>query len=184
MRRRAVKIDDLRFVQALCLEMAKALEDTVGSSDAEAYFRLVGLSLAESFSKRFGAPSHSGAPDRDRLRATLNELLTDLFDGRIIAETEAQLVLKGCRCPLGASVKGRTSLCHVTSALLGSLVAQSQGYASVHQPKTFAKSDRECLTVIDLKPQDHGIEVEEYFRDDRCHQSTLCGCSTRSATPS
>lgn len=165
----APNIDGIYFLSILGSEIARALDDTVGHSDSQSYFRLVGLALGEHIEKLCLEKTGLRALDRPQLLRFLDGLLASLFQGRIVEATETQLVLRGCSCSFGgcsfgASPGRRTSLCRVTTGMLGYLVAQSQGYAHVRQRDVAARGDGGCLTIIEFKSPATPSHGEEYFR--------------------
>lgn len=155
----------VNYLQSFGIEIAKALYNTVGSADSDNYFRLVGLSLGDMMFAELFESRQADECNQEMFLDILDDFTATLFDGRVEDQGDGRVVVSGCRCPLGNSVKGQASVCHVTAGMVGRLFAQVHGYARVSQPRTLAKGDCGCTTVIDLKPSDDDPGAfEEYFR--------------------
>lgn len=154
------------FSRRLILELASTLEDVVGMREAEGFVAVVGA--------RVGAHIHGLYQDEvghgQFELVEVAKLLVDLkarIGGTFRVESfeDDRIVLANSRCPFGAAVMGRRSLCMMTSNVFGHIAAESLGYARVELAETIAAGDGRCLIVIELEPGDAANRTaREYFK--------------------
>ena len=103
-------------------------------------------------------------------RAQVAAVLVDLKrriqgDFYLISENDEKIVLGNRVCPFGDQVKGRPSMCMMTSNVFGSIAANNVGYAKVELQETIAQGHPGCRVVVYLKPTEEAVAAEgrEYF---------------------
>lgn len=163
---RGVALDGGSFMRALALNMANALEEVVGIEDASGFISIVAQSLGQDIHDQYCEELGT-----DRVpRACLADVLVDLkrrIDGDfyVIEENEERIVLGNRRCPFGDGVRGRHSLCMLTSNVFGVIASESTGYARVELGETIAAEDVECRVVVHLRRAQGIAGGREYFAD-------------------
>ena len=154
------------FLRSLLRELTGTLERVVGIDEASGYISvvggLIGRQIDESYRRALSV--------EDLSREQVTDVLVDLKrriqgDFYVIEEREDRIVLGNRRCPFGDFVKGRPSLCMMTSNVFGSIAAQNLGYARVEIEEAIARGDAGCRIVVHLKPsKDAEPDTREYFR--------------------
>ncbi|NJQ00394.1 methanogen output domain 1-containing protein [Streptomyces zingiberis] len=159
------------FMQTLLRELASSLESVVGLQEASGYISLVsqtvGLQINDAYTRALSLEKLS--------REQVAEVMVD-FKQRIggdfflIEHDEEKIVLGSRSCPFGENVRGRESLCMLTSNMFGTLAARNLGYARVDLQETIARGSAGCRVVVHLVPRpeedDEPSAVgREYFDD-------------------
>ncbi len=154
------------FLRALLRELAGSLQDVVGIEEASGYISVVGGAIGDQIDA-----AYRQALRVDRLsRAQVTDVLVDLkrrIQGgfHVIEEREDRIVLGNTACPFGDYVKGRPSLCMMTSNVFGSITAQNLGYARVEIDEAIAFGHPGCRVVVHLVPTDlPSPQAREYFQ--------------------
>ena len=162
-----VRLERDVFMRRLLRELSGTLQDVVGLEEAAGYISVVGASMGEHIDAEYRR-----ALNVDKLtRGQVAEVLVDLKrringDFFIIEETEDKIVLGNRTCPFGDMVRGRPSLCMMTSNVFGYITAQNLGYAAVELKETIAQGNPGCVVVVHLrpKPESTNSEIREYFK--------------------
>lgn len=156
------------FLRGLLRELSGALEDVVGLEEASGYVSLVGGAVGDRMNR-----DYRNALAVDRLSAPqVAQVLVDLKrriqgDFFILEESEQHVLLGNRACPFGEYVRGRASLCMMTSNVFGTIVAENLGYAAVRLDRTIAAGHEECRVLVQFRPDPSGTAgVREYFRKD------------------
>lgn len=161
-----VGLSQNRFMAALIRHLSGTLQDVVGLDDAEGFISLVGQQIGDDINH-----DYRRALSLSRLsRSEVSEVLVDLkrrIDGDfyVIEENDQKIVLGNNRCPFGAMVEGRPSLCMMTSNVFGAIAAENLGYAKVSLEKTIANGHGGCTVVVYLQDTEESRDAEgrEYF---------------------
>lgn len=153
------------FCLDLIADMTGVLEDTVGLEDAEGYVTIVGQMMGERIYQERGF-----GPDQPLPEADLGDVLVDLKSkiegGFSVDEVRANgLTFVNDKCPFGARVEGRRSLCMMTSNVFGFLASQCKGYAKVELERTIALGDSMCRVHVHFDKND--AAGREYYKIDR-----------------
>lgn len=153
-------------MRSLALTMTHALEEVVGLEEASGFISFVAQSLGQDihdlYCEQLGA---------DRVpRSCLGDVLVDLKqriggDFHIAEESDDRIVLGNRHCPFGSGVRGRHSLCLLTSNVFGVIASESTGYARVELEETLAADDMECRIVVHLRRDRGATNGREYFAD-------------------
>lgn len=141
------------FFSSIIGELSGLLENMIGLQDAEGFISTVGGSLGHRISGLYPIGTDSAVPDR--LAAVLVDLKTRIkgeFD--VVSADADQVVLSAGRCPFGDKVRGRPSLCMMTTHVFGRVVADRNGYAHVAIDQSIARGDAGCHVVVTLKLND------------------------------
>lgn len=154
------------FLRSLLRELAGTLEAVVGVSEASGYISVVGGAIGE----QIDAAYRHGLSVERLSRSQVRDVLVDLKrriqgDFYVLEERDDRIVLGNRACPFGDFVKGRASLCMMTSNVFGFIAAQNLGYARVQVDEAIATGHERCRIVVHLQPSD-AIEPDarEYFR--------------------
>jgi predicted ArsR family transcriptional regulator len=154
------------FLRALLRELTGTLEDVVGLSEAEGFIALVGQRIGDRMNDYYRAELGSPRIEQKQIGGVLVDLKKRIRGEFFVEqESEDQIVLGNHRCPFGDAVKGRSSLCMMTSNVFGTITAENLGYARVQLDETIAKGDRGCRVIIELNEalDDESSEGREYF---------------------
>jgi predicted ArsR family transcriptional regulator len=162
----AVGLERDVFLRSLLRELAGTLESVVGLEEASGYISVVGGVIGDQIDR-----SYRTALAVDRLsQAQVAEVLVDLKrriqgDFFVIEQREDRIVFGNRRCPFGAFVEGRPSLCMMTSNVFGSIAAENLGYARVEIEEAIATGHPGCRVAVYLRPQpEFDPSAREYFR--------------------
>lgn len=164
-----VALDRDRFLRSLLRQLAGTLEDVVGLDEASGYISVVGGSIGDQIDAEYRRAIGVEKLTRDQVAGVLVDLKRRI-EGEfyIIEETEDRIVLGNRACPFGDYVKGRPSLCMMTSNVFGSIAARNLGYARVEIEEAIAMGHPGCRVVVHLKPrEDPEPGSREYFGPDR-----------------
>lgn len=162
----SVSLERDTFMGSVIRHLSGTLQDVIGMSDAAGFVSIVGQRIGDEIND-----SYCDALQVSRLsRKQVVEVLVDLkrrIDGEftVVEESDEKIVLRNSRCPFGASVDGRPSLCMMTSNVFGVLAADNLGYAKVHLAKTIAEGHSGCEVVVYLQDTAEAIAADgrEYF---------------------
>ncbi len=152
------------FMASLATKLAQSLEEVIGLDEAQGFISIVGSRMgAEIGSEYCKGLSTDRVP-----RARLAEVLVDLKariggDFHVVRESENEIVLGNRACPFGDAVRGRPSLCMMTSNVFGHIAAQSAGYARVSVDESIATGHAGCLISIRFDSES-GSDGREYYR--------------------
>lgn len=155
-------------MRTLIRTLAGTLEQIIGIEEAEGYISVVGAQIGEQIDTQYKTVL---AVDRLN-KQQVSDALVDLkrrIDGEfyIIDEREDRIVLGNRKCPFGAAVLDRPSLCMMTSNVFGFIAAENLGYARVDLEETIARGDPGCRVTIYLRPTEHAVDGQrEYFGSD------------------
>ena len=162
----ALPLDRDRFLRALIRELAGTLEDVLGLEETNGYISLVGGAIGTAIDRDYRAALHVGRLDGAQVAAVLVDLKRRIQgDFYIISADEEKIVLGNRACPFGEQVRGRPSLCMMTSNVFGSIAANNLGYAKVELQETIARGHAGCRVVVYLNPTEEARAAEgrEYF---------------------
>lgn len=161
-------LDRTEFTTRLLTDLVGSLQVAIGEEATTAFIDAVGLRTGEAILSMY----RSGlGPGRLSL-SVLASILVDLkrrIDGdfRIVSVDEDQIVLSNHACPFGSLVRGRPSLCAMTSNVFGTIVSETDGYARVELSETIASGSPGCRVLIHLKADPEaavdGVRTREYF---------------------
>jgi len=160
-----VPLDRDRFLRALLRELSGTLEDVVGLEEASGFISVVGGSIGRQIDAAYKEATNTEKLSADEVGAVLVDLKRRIEgDFHIIEQTKERIVLGNRACPFGDYVKGRPSLCMMTSNVFGSVAADNLGYAHVVIEEAIARGDAGCRVVVNLKPpSEPAAEGREYF---------------------
>ncbi len=154
------------FLRTLLGELSSTLQDVVGLEEASGYVSVVG--------QRVGAwinAAYESELGQQWSREQVAEVLVDLkrrIDGDFSIETcdAEQIVLTNRRCPFGDKVRGRPSMCMMTSNVFGHITAEHLGFARVSLVETIAEGQPGCRVLVQLRRDGTppGERARDYFR--------------------
>ena len=160
-----------QFLRELIRELSGTLEDIVGVDDAAGFISVVGARLGEVMNAEYRALAGVESLSLEQIAATLVDLKQRIQgDFKIESISADRIVLVNSRCPFGEYVKGRPSLCMMTSNVFGRIAAENTGYAEVAIPEAIASGDKCCRVIVSFAPTADNVETEgarEYYASDR-----------------
>lgn len=155
------------FLRRLLRELAGTLEDVVGLDEAAGYVSVVGSSMGRSIDRDYRRALQVDRLNRSQVAAVLADLKRRIEgEFHVVEESDDRLVLEATRCPFGAYVEGRPSLCMMTSNVFGRIAADNLGYAAVDIEQAIARGDAGCRVVVKLRPGEAGADAREYHGHD------------------
>lgn len=165
---REVPLDRDQFLRRLLRELAGALQDVVGLEEASGYISIVGAAMGEHIGSAYRRALAVDRLSREQVATVLVDLKRRIQgDFFVLEEAEDRIVLGNRTCPFGEFVRGRPSLCMMTSNVFGSIAAENLGYAGVVIERAIAQGHPECRVVVHLRPDECADpSLREYFRRD------------------
>ncbi|MCG6116769.1 MAG: methanogen output domain 1-containing protein [Aquimonas sp.] len=137
------------FLRRLLRDLSGVLEEVVGLREAEGFIAVVGQRMADWMNDEYRHAFGVKTLDPDQLAATLVDLKRRIQGGfRIESIDAAGMVLVNDRCPFGEFVRGRESLCQMTTSVFGTLAAENLGHAFVHIDEALARGDARCRVRV------------------------------------
>jgi predicted ArsR family transcriptional regulator len=161
-----VELSRETFILMLLRELTGSMVSIAGEDETEAYVARVGALIGEWLNAAYHA--ELGPADFDARRVA--QIFVDLKDrigGDFTIESirPDRIVLVNRRCPFGPYVRGRASLCKLTSNVFGRIGAQNLGYARVELDETIAGGGDRCVVVVHLTPDgEAGSNSREFWR--------------------
>ena len=162
-----IPLDRDIFMRTVLRELSGSLQDIVGMAEASGYISVVGTALGEQIDGEYRRALAVERLSRSQVRDVLVDLKRRINgDFYIIEEREDRIVLGNRACPFGDAVKGRPSLCMMTTNVFGHVTAQNLGYARVDIEQAIARGDPGCRVVVYLKPDSdpRASGHDEFFR--------------------
>ena len=162
-----VSLDRDVFLRTLLRELSGTLQDVVGLEEAAGFISVVGQRMGDQINEAYKqALEVEGLSPQQ-----VSEVLVDLKrriqgDFFVIEQDDEKIVLGNRVCPFGDKVRGRPSLCMMTSNVFGVIAAENLGYSKVVVEEAIARGDAGCRIVIHLKPteQARAAAGREYFK--------------------
>ncbi|MBO6518850.1 MAG: transcriptional regulator [Rhodospirillales bacterium] len=155
-----------RFLRELIGELSETLENVVGLSEAAGFIAVVGARIGAMMDRDYRDALGVERMEVEQVAAALVDLKQRLDSGFSIESIDdSKIVLRNTRCPFGELVKGRTSLCMMTSNVFGKIAAENLGYARLEIPESIAQGDQTCRVIVHLVPKDKRDPepAREYF---------------------
>ena len=156
------------FLRSLLRELTGSLEEVVGLEEASGYISVVGGAIGEQIDAQYRKALAVDRLDRAQIASVLVDLKRRINgDFFVIEEREDRIILGNRRCPFGAYVEGRPSLCMMTSNVFGRIAANNLGYARVQVEESIAQGHGGCRIAVYLTPsQDIQPGDREYFSSE------------------
>lgn len=162
----SANLNESVFMRQLIRHLSGTLQDVIGMEDAEGFISVVGQKMGDDINASY----RKALQVKNLSRKDLSGVLVDLKkringDFYVISEDDEKIVLGNNRCPFGDMVKGRPSLCMMTSNVFGNIAAENLGYSKVHLDETIADGSSGCRVVVYLTDTAESRETSgrEYF---------------------
>ncbi|MHA6327289.1 methanogen output domain 1-containing protein [Roseivivax sp. CAU 1753] len=154
------------FFRRLLRDLSGTLEGVVGLEAAEGYISTVGGQIGHWINREYCDALGTDQLDAKMVSAVCVDLKKRIGgDFFLISTDDGQMVFGNRRCPFGEMVKGRTSLCMMTSNVFGRVTADNLGYARVELDETIAQGHQGCRVVVHLQPDpDDATDAREYYQ--------------------
>lgn len=161
-----IPLDRDRFMRGVIRELAGTLEDVVGLEEASGFISLVAQHLAREIEADYKAALGCRQLDRDQVAQVLVDLKARIQGAfRVVEADETKIVFANTACPFAEKVRGRPSMCMMTSNVFGSIAASNLGYARVVLEETIARGDPGCRVIVHLQPDaEETPEGREYYQ--------------------
>lgn len=165
---REIGIDRDNFMRRLLRDLTGTLQDVVGEREARGFVAVIGARMGDYFNGLYCRALGRERLDRSELAGALVDLKRRIDGDFYVREIgEDSIELGNRRCPFGAYVEGRPTLCMMTSNVFGRMGAENLGYAKVEIEHAIADGQRECLVRVHTNPARAGaVRGVEYFRTD------------------
>ena len=157
------------FMRTLIRELSGLLEEMIGLDEASGFISVVGQNIGSEIDQTYRHALKVPRLNRQQVSQVLVDLKHRINgDFYIIEQDDEKIVLGNRSCPFAEKVKGRPSLCMMTSNVFGTITAENLGYAKVALDKSIAKGDSECHVVVYLQATDEADTSDglEYFGAD------------------
>ena len=154
-----IERDTEQFLKELLRELAGVLEDSVGLEEAEGFISLVGGRIGQLMDSQYKTAMNKTELDIEHISQVLVDLKARINGGFSVESISAEkIVLVNTQCPFGDYVKGRESLCMMTSNVFGRIAANNLSYARVDIKESIARGNSGCRVDLFLQPGDEGRE--------------------------
>jgi predicted ArsR family transcriptional regulator len=155
------------FVRRLLNELTDVLQDVIGFEEARGFIAIVGARIGDVFNDAYTTAVGRRSLERAEVADAMVDLKRRIGGGFQVAEqSDREILLENSCCPFGPSVRGRPTLCMMTSNVFGRIAAENLGYAKVIIEEAIANGDNRCLVrvVLDSAQGDEITGGREYFR--------------------
>lgn len=156
------------FLRTLMRELSGTLQDLVGIEEASGFISVVGKNVGHYINDGFKNKLHLQHLDKDTVADVLVSLKERIEgDFYVIEEDDEKIVFGNRTCPFGDKVKGRPSLCMMTSNVFGTITANNLGYAKVDLEETIADGHQGCRVTVYITPSEASMAANgrEYMPD-------------------
>lgn len=155
------------FLRSLVRELAGTLEETIGLEETSGFISVVGQRIGDHIDSDYKKALGVSKLDKQQVIMVLEDLKKRILgDFYVIEESESKVVFGNRKCPFAEKVKGRPSMCMMTSNVFGTISAASLGYAKISLDKTIERGDPECRVVVYFDEQSTEAKANngiEYF---------------------
>lgn len=152
-----IKRDTEQFLKELLRELAGVLEDAVGLEEAEGFISLVGGRIGQQMDSEYKTALGQERLNIEQVGQVLVDLKTRIDGGFSVKSIdEDKIVMVNTRCPFGEYVKGRESLCMMTSNVFGRISANNLSYSRVEITESIAQGNSGCRVVVHFQTGDEG----------------------------
>lgn len=159
-----------QFLRELIRELSGVLEDVVGIDDASGFISAVGTRMGDAMNKEYCSQAGVKTLSLDQIAAVLVDLKRRIQgDFKIESIDKEKIVFINSKCPFGDYVKGRPSLCMMTSNVFGRIAAENSEYAEVKISEAIARGDSHCRVVVSFVPShdsEQKVNAREYYAYD------------------
>ncbi|WP_029057342.1 methanogen output domain 1-containing protein [Stappia stellulata] len=158
-----IELDDTGFFQGMIGTLAGTLEEVVGLEDAASFVGVVGGKIGDDLASQYVSELQGKPPSAEAIGAILVDMKARIGGGfRVESADGEEIVLVNSRCPFAEQVKGRPSLCMMTTNVFGRIVATANGYAHVEIEEAIATGHAGCRVRILLSPGENLNGYEFY----------------------
>ncbi|WP_018141578.1 methanogen output domain 1-containing protein [Thioalkalivibrio sp. ALJ7] len=153
------------FLRKLISELAFALEKTVGVEEASGFISLVGQAIGEWINREYRDAYGQLRLDPVQVASACVDLKRRIQGDFFVISIDADKIIFGNRaCPFGNAVKGRPSLCMMTSNVFGTIAAENLGYSKVRIDESIAQGHAGCQVTLFLSEGTAaGSQGREYY---------------------
>lgn len=140
------------FFRDVLRHLTGTLQDVVGLEDASGFVSVVGQRIGDELNEQYKSALQLEKLDQEQVTEVLLSLKHKISGNFIlVSQTNEKIILQSTSCPFGDKVKGRPSLCMMTSNVFGVIAAENLGYAKVQLSETIATGSDGCKVVIYLQ---------------------------------
>lgn len=158
------------FLRTLLHHLSGTLQDVVGMNESVGFISIVGQKVGDQINTAYREALAESPLSREQVADVLVDLKRRIQgDFYVIEQSDEKIVLGNRACPFGEYVKGRPSLCMMTSNVFGVISAENMGYARVVLEETIAEGHDGCRVVVYFSEPEDADDDEssigrEYFR--------------------
>ncbi|MDP5188196.1 MAG: methanogen output domain 1-containing protein [Alishewanella sp.] len=155
------------FFRDVLRHLTGTLQDVVGLDDASGFVSVVGQRIGDELNEQYKSALQLEKLDREQVTQVLISLKHKISGNFVVvSQTDEKIILQSTSCPFGDKVKGRPSLCMMTSNVFGVIAAENLGYAKVQLSETIAKGSDGCKVVIYLQQNQESNDASgiDYFQ--------------------
>jgi predicted ArsR family transcriptional regulator len=155
------------FFRDILRHLTGALQDVVGLDDASGFVSVVGQRIGDELNEQYKSALKLDKLNSKQVTEVLLSLKNKISgDFVLVSQTDEKIILQSTTCPFGDKVKGRPSLCMMTSNVFGVIAAENLGYAKVELSETIATGSDGCRIVIYLQQNEASNSVNgiDYFQ--------------------
>ncbi|MBS0123398.1 methanogen output domain 1-containing protein [Thetidibacter halocola] len=151
------------FMSDMITSLSGRIEEMVGLEESSWFIAQVGQDIGRDISRRYRDADGALPDDPEAIGAILCDLKARIGGHFSVVSADAdEIRLVASRCPFGEKVRGRASLCMMTTHVFGRIAADACGYSSVRIDEAIALGDPRCSVTVVLRRTSHGAEHEFY----------------------
>lgn len=157
------------FCRTIIRELSGLLEEMVGLDEATGFISIVGQNIGNDINAHYRQQLGTDKLDKRQIGEVLVDLKDRIKGGfYIVEEDDDKIVFGNTICPFEEKVKGRTSLCMMTSNVFGTIAAENNDYAKVVLDETIASGCDRCKVTVYLTntSESQAANGREYFREE------------------
>lgn len=152
------------FFSEVIGSLAGTLQEVVGLEDSSAFISVAGDTMGLRLKALYEAELGDLPDDAEVIARVLVDAMRRVGgDFRVESVEQDRIVFVNRRCPFGARVQGRPSLCMITTNIFGRIAAETNGYAGVQLEQAIACGDSKCRVVVSLERRADG-DWYEFFK--------------------
>ena len=151
------ELDRDLFLRELLSQLTGTLQDVIGEEETVGFVSLVGQRMGDWVNRIYCEKNQTRRMTTEQVIESLLDFKRAIeADFRVVEQSEDGVVFENSKCPFGCRVKGRHSLCMMTSNVFGSVTSKNLGYAYVELEETIADGDEKCRVVVSFQPPESG----------------------------
>lgn len=150
------------FMVDLLAHLGDVMRDAIGPEEIENLISAVSYRMARDVMAENRGETGGGrtAQEAAAMLVRLKSQIGGAFD--ISRQDDSSVEFRGCGCPFGERVKGRSALCQMTAGIFGRVMADTAGYARVTVAESIARGHDGCKVIVELKRPEAALPAADH----------------------